>query len=102
MINKNNFWKKAQSMAEYAVIIACVAAAVGAMGVFFRAGLQKRLRSLCQELATTPYLPRMTASSSSSSATSEITETYQRGVSRVDFRESTQRSGWERVFPERR
>ena len=41
-MRKRKFCQKAQSMAEYAVIIAVVAAALAAMGIFFRAGLQKK------------------------------------------------------------
>lgn len=88
-------------MVEYAVIVAVIAAAVGAMGVFFKGALQKRIFSLGQELSSRAYAPRMTTSSSQASATSTINESYAQGIRQVEHTELTQRSGDETVLPER-
>ena len=79
------------------MIIAAIAAALAAMGVFFRAGIQKRLLSLSSELGDKAYAPRMTVSSSNANAASTTNETYAQGVSRVLSNESTQRSSDETV-----
>jgi Flp pilus assembly pilin Flp len=97
---KRKFWHKAQSMAEYALIIGVVAAALAAMGIFFRAGLQKKIFDLAQELSDRPYIPKMTNSSSSSTATVTTNESYSRGVTNVTYSETSTRSGLETVQPE--
>lgn len=88
-------------MAEYAVVIAAVAAALSAVGIFFKAGLQKRIKSLSQELDGRAYAPRMTTSSSEATANISITESYSQGVSHIDYSESTTKTGTEEVFQER-
>lgn len=98
---KKKSWQRAQSMAEYAVIIAAVAAALAAMGIFMRAGLQKKVFGLSQELSDRPYIPKFTFSNSSASASSSATETYAGGVSNVTYNESSSRNGDETVLPER-
>lgn len=89
-------------MTEYAIIIAAIAAALAAMGVFFKGALQKRLWSLSSELGDKAYSPRMTNSSSNATATSTTDETYNQGVSRVLSNETTQRSSDETVTFETR
>ena len=89
-------------MTEYAVIIAAIAAALAAMGIFFKAGLQKRLWGLSSELGDKAYAPRFTTSSSQAAASSTSTETYKQGVSQVLSNESTQRSSDETVTFETR
>jgi Flp pilus assembly pilin Flp len=99
-MTKNKFWKKAQSMTEYAVIIATVAAALAAMGVFFKAGLQKKLFGLTHELSDRPYFPRMTTSSSQGTAGTTTNENYRQGVSDVSYNETSSKTGAETVSPE--
>ncbi len=99
MFNKKS-WQKAQTMAEYAVIIAAVAASLAAMGVFFRSGLQKKVLDLAKELSDKPYAPKFTFSSSSGFAGSTTTETYAAGQTNVAYNENSNRSGNETVLPE--
>jgi Flp pilus assembly pilin Flp len=94
---KSKFWKKAQSMTEYAVIIAAVAAALVAMGVYFKGSLQKRLWDMSKELEARPYWPRQTSSSATSSAQSSSSESYAGGVSTTTYNETSTRGGSETV-----
>lgn len=89
-------------MTEYAVIIATIAAALAAMGVFFRGALQKRLLGLSSELGDKPYSPRMTTSTSQGTANATINETYSQGEIRILTNESTQRDSNETVSFETR
>lgn len=92
-----NISKRAQTLVEYAVIIAAVAAAVGAMGIIFKSALQKRILSVSKELNSQPYAPTLTTSSGSSSATSSVNETYSQGISTTTSNETTARTSTETV-----
>lgn len=92
-----NTWQRAQSMAEYAVIIAVVAAALTGIGVFFKGAVQRKFLDLSKQLDGRPYAPRETTSSSTSQATTSSTESYQQGVFNVTYSETTDRSGSEEV-----
>lgn len=94
---RQNRKTKAQSFMEYAVIIGAVAAALGAMGILFKAALQKRIYTLAQEVNSGAYAPERTTSSSTASADSQVSETYSSGISTVNSSETTARSSNETV-----
>ena len=98
---KNTFCKRAQTIVEYSVIIAVVAAALGTVGIVFRCALQKHIRGLAVQLDSRAYSPERTTSSSTSDTTSTSTETYNQGVSDVTYNETTTRDGTEQVNTER-
>lgn len=84
-------------MTEYAVIIAAIAAALAALGVYFRASLQKRLWDMSKELEAQPYWPRETNSSATSTAQGTTTSSYSAGVTNTTYNETSARQGNETV-----
>lgn len=97
---KRRVLSKAQSMAEYAVIIAAVAAALAALGIFFRAGLQNRIFGLAHELSDRPYWPRATVSNSRGEANTVVQENYADGVTTIIYDEDSNRHGQDVVSPD--
>ena len=91
---------KSQSMAEYAIVISVVAVALGAMGIYFKAGVQARVRKLGKQLESKPYISRMTNSNSLTTASSSTNETYSGGIFHATTNESTSRFSDETVSPE--
>ncbi len=104
---------KAQSTAEYAILLAIVAAAIIAMQVYVRRGIQGRIRDLADQISPEHYEPKQTESSYTTTQDGITVSTYDKGISRTyqdgsepgdsegkSGPEYTQRSGHETVYPE--
>ena len=65
--------KKAQSTLEYAIVIFAIIAALLAMQVYMRRGLQGRMRSSADELSVQQYEPKNTVSDITTTQASNIT-----------------------------
>jgi hypothetical protein len=65
--------RKAQSTLEYAIVIFAVVAALLAMQVYMRRGLQGKMRSSADELSVQQYEPKNTVSDITTTQMSDIT-----------------------------
>ncbi|MDD5196839.1 MAG: hypothetical protein WC937_02710 [Candidatus Omnitrophota bacterium] len=65
--------QKAQSTLEYAIVIFSVIAALLAMQVYMRRGLQGKMRSTADELSVQQYEPKNTVSDITTTQISDIT-----------------------------
>ena len=100
--------KKAQSTLEFAVVIMCVVAALLAMQIYLKRGMQGRLRQAADELGSA-YSPGNTSSDtwieqSSTTTTTVKTEDYYGDLattSKIEYSEdqpdTERRHGWEKV-----
>lgn len=67
-----NIHPKAQSTLEYAVIIACIVAALIAMQIYIKRGISGRLRAIADDLGE-QYAPQKTTSDITTTITSDVT-----------------------------
>ena len=65
--------KKAQSTLEYAIVIFAIIAALLAMQVYMRRGIQGKMRSSADELSVQQYEPKNTVSDITTRQASNIT-----------------------------
>ncbi|MCX5714626.1 MAG: hypothetical protein NT033_07470 [Candidatus Omnitrophica bacterium] len=77
-----------QSTAEYAVLLAVMAAALLAMQVYVKRGLQGRIRNLSDQLSTYHYEPGRTISSYTTQQTGQSTQGYENGITRSQIPET--------------
>ena len=110
--------RKAQSTLEYAVVIACICAALLAMRIYLKRGLQGKLRETADSLGS-QYEPGSTESDititqysnvDTNTTTEDKTDdkgtdtkdddtTYYETTTTTNIKESTEtRSGWEKVY----
>lgn len=91
-----------QSTTEYAVLLAVVVAALVAMQVYIKRGIQGRIRDLSDQIAplSSHYESGKTESNYIVNQSGNITLQYERGVATVNQTENTNRSGYEQVSPE--
>lgn len=90
--------KKAQSLAEYAVVIGAVTAVLAVMGLFVSGALQGRIRTMATSLGDRPYDPGHTESQSQSSVNSTVQESYRQGVIESEFSDTSETYGSETVY----
>lgn len=76
--------KKAQSTLEYAVIIAVVVAALISMQIYFKRGLQGKIRQASDDIGE-QFSPSTTTSNYDTNVVSNTHETVQGGVSTVSI-----------------
>lgn len=88
--------KRAQSIMEYAVIIAVITAGLIAMQLYLKRGLQGALRNQSESLGE-QYRPGQTVSTQEKEITVNTTETSGLGVSRVDTEEITKQKTEQKV-----
>lgn len=106
--------KFGQSTAEFAVLVAVVAAALISMQVYLKRGIQGRVKDLASQIApdasgrgAQQYEPGKTISEYQTNQTSAVVQEYNNGVT-VTYQngeggsapEITVRSGYERTLPE--
>ena len=90
-----------QSVIEYAVLLGIVAAALITMQVYFKRGLQGKIRDLADQVSTTHYQPGNTNSSYTTTVTGTTRESYFRGVSGSQtINEVTTKNGYDRTHPD--
>jgi Flp pilus assembly pilin Flp len=102
-----------QSTAEYALLLAIMAAALLAMQVYIKRGLQGRIRNLSDQLSLVPYEPGQTSSAYTTEQIGLLKQRYENGVSKTEIPETwedsagkehkgeeTTRWGYENVAPE--
>lgn len=91
-----------QSTTEYAVLLAVVAAALVAMQVYIRRGIQGRIRDLSDQIAplNSHYESGQTESNYIINQSGTVNLQYEQGISKVNQTENTNRSGNEQVSPE--
>lgn len=88
-----------QSLTEYAVLLAIVAAALLAMQVYVKRGIQGRIRDLADQISPTQYEEGRTDSSYETIQTGKTGQSYDNGISRMTQSEATTRVGEENVTP---
>jgi Flp pilus assembly pilin Flp len=106
--NLQRYMRIGQSATEYAVLLAVVAAAIIAMQVYFKRGIQGRLRDLADQITTEHYEPYGTESYYTTTQEGTTVQTYRRGITRTyqglknkhSRPEKSTRSGYEIVTPE--
>ena len=85
-------------MMEYAVLIATVSAALVAMQIYMKRGMQGRLKDLANQISPIQYERGNTTSDYTVTRTSSMTENVDRGTyTRTIGDETTTRTGWETV-----
>ena len=88
---------RGQSTLEYAVLIVVIIAALIAMQVYLKRGLQGRVRQSSDQIGE-QYSPGYTESSQVTNASAHTTEMQDRAFSRTQIIDQKQNiSGWERV-----
>jgi len=101
--------RKAQSVLEYAIVIFAIIAALLAMQVYIRRGLQGRLRQGADELSVQQYAPKNTVSDITITQKSDITtqtntvevdDTYKTTTTTDINSQEERRSGTEHISPE--
>lgn len=94
---KRLFSKKAQSTLEYAIIITVVVAALLAMQVYMKRGMQGKLRESSDQIGE-QYSPRYTTSEFTTTSDQVSKEDIKGGVTTTDVTKGTQdRTGSETV-----
>lgn len=88
--------KRAQSIMEYAVIIAVITAGLIAMQLYLKRGMQGALRNQSESLGE-QYRPGHTISTYEKEITVNVTETSGLGVSSVDTEEITKQKTEQKV-----
>ncbi len=102
-----------QSTAEYAVLLAVMAAALIAMQVYVKRGLQGRIRNLADQLSVYHYEPGRTTSLYTTKQIGKVEQSYDNGITKTKIPETwddasgkehkgeqTTRWGYENVTPE--
>lgn len=107
-----------QSITEYAVLMAVVAAALIAMQVYIKRGIQGKIRDLADQISSRAYEPGRTISNYTTNQSGVLVQQYDRGVARTyqdpnadidgdgvadattSTPETVTRSGYEEVIPE--
>jgi len=89
-----------QSTAEFAVLLALIAAAIIAMQVYIKRGLQGRIRNLADQISTEQYEEGRTESRYTTKQHSTNKQKTDAGVSQSSLVETTERSGDETVTPQ--
>jgi Flp pilus assembly pilin Flp len=84
-INKSHF---GQSVTEYAVLLALVAAALMAMQVYLKRGIQGRIRDLADQISPTHYEQGQTTSNFTTEQVGQTTAKYTNGVADITIPES--------------
>lgn len=74
---------RGQTTTEYAVLLAIVASALIAMQVYFKRGIQGRIRDLADQISTEHYESGRTTSNYTINQTGRTHQTYERGVFRT-------------------
>lgn len=102
---------KAQSILEYAIVVACLAAALGATQIYIKRAIQGRLRNATDEIGQ-QYAPENITAEFTTTINSDMkikSELKDLGIkdkdgievrgieSTIDFTENTQRSGSEEL-----
>jgi len=96
MVRKN----KGQSVQEFAILLAVVTAALLAMQIYIKRGVQGRLKDLAGQISTQHYDPATTTSNYTVTRSSTQEETFRRGSFTSDINETIIRSGWQRTVEE--
>jgi len=89
-----------QSVTEYAVLVAAVAAALVAMQFYLKRGIQGRLRDLADQISATQYEQGTTESSSLVNQTGTSNQEYTSGIGNLTQDSTEVRSSNELVRPE--
>ncbi|MFA5350132.1 MAG: hypothetical protein WC357_02225 [Candidatus Omnitrophota bacterium] len=102
--------KRAQSTLEYAIVIFAVIAALLAMQVYMRRGLQGKMRSTADELSVQQYEPKNTVADITTTQISDITtksetteddESYKTTTTTIINSQSESRAGTEHILEEK-
>ena len=105
MIDKK-LLKKAQSVSEFAIVLAVVAAALIGMQVYLKRGVQGRIKDLADQISDTHYEPKEAKSEYTTDQYGETVREYDSGMAKVnqgtrfDPGETIIRWGHEEVSPE--
>lgn len=98
--------KKAQSVSEFAIVLAVVAAALIGMQVYLKRGVQGRIKDLADQISDTHYEPMETTSVYTTEQYGKTVREYDSGMAKViqgtseDPGETIKRWGNEQVGPE--
>lgn len=105
--------KKAQSVSEFAIILAVVAAALIGMQVYLKRGVQGKIRDLADQISDTHYEPMETTSVYTTEQYGKTVREYDSGIAKVyqgqhpagvvgdvSEAENVTRRGYEVVSPE--
>lgn len=107
---KKNWLNRAQSISEYAVLLAVIAGALLGMQVYLKRGIQGRIRDLADQISSKHYESKDTESYYETEQKGTTVQEYKDGVART-FQDGTDedgkskaetiaRSGHEVVYPE--
>lgn len=102
MKTRRLFKSVGQSATEYAVLLAVVAAALLAMQVYIKRGIQGRMRDLADQIAPVSehYEAGRTDANYTINQSGTVNLQYEQGIATVNQTENTNRSGNEQVSPE--
>lgn len=89
-----------QSTAEFAVLLAIIAAALIAMQVYVKRGLQGRIRNLADQISTQQYEQGGTNSTYVTKQDSSSQQVLENGTTTMKLNENTVRSGNETTTPQ--
>jgi len=99
--------KKAQSLTEYAILIGIVTAALIAMQIYIKRGIQGRIKDLADQLSERHYEPLTTDAEYNVTQTGTRVSKYEDGVFRNYYDgtngsvpESIVRKGYEITYPD--
>jgi len=82
MMKKISF-SKAQSISEYAVLLAVIAGALLGMQVYLKRGIQGRVRDLADQISTRHYESKQTVSTYTTQQSGTTAQQYQYGASKA-------------------
>jgi len=91
---------KAQITTEYAVVLAIVAAALLAMQVYMKRGIQGRIRDLADQLSPTQYEKSSTVSNSTVIQSGNTILSYKYGAASIQSNETINKRSNETIGPE--
>lgn len=112
---KKNWLNRAQSISEYAVLLAVIAGALLGMQVYLKRGIQGRIRDLADQISSKHYESKDTESYYETEQKGTTVQDYKDGVARIyqgmlddgsdddkkgSTPEAVTRKGHETVYPE--
>ena len=99
--NKKKTYLLAQSLTEYAVLLALVSAALITMQIYMKRGIQGKIKDLADEISPVHYEQGQTSSYFVSNQYGETVSSYNFGNSATYTNETTGREGIENVETEK-
>lgn len=85
---RNQRFSKAQSTAEYAILLAVLVATLIGMQMYLKRGIQGRVRDLADQISPTHYEPRETTSDFTTEQIGKSVQQYQNGTSITEIPEN--------------